>query len=803
MRRTIAVMFTDVAGFTSFMEQNEKDAIAMLEEINTSITALLDSHSGSLVKEMGDGTLSYFLKGRSAINCARKIQKSLSDRNFQLRIGIHWGSVMLRDNDILGDTVNVASRLEKMAPPGGICVSSELLQNLGAGRKPDTFPLGLQKLKGLGRLINLFHVKGSFREPLPISAKTGGKPENIVTPSKREAVPSIAVMPLQNLGSSEDDFYAFGITSDLVSTLAAAGGIAVTPLTDLMKLMKSHSSSREIADKLKVRFILKGSLWKKDELFQLSIELHDLKEKKLIWVDNWAENWLELSSIKAKLSDGLLKVLGANPALSAAISDDSSAESRAYEMYLQASDSFYNRKCLEDIDKAKELLDKALLLQPDLVNAELLHGVICTYTGDLQKAMLKLTHAYEMALENGERAGCIQTLNSIGITQGRLSEFKKAKASFLRAMMLARTVGDLTSEAKALSNIGLMECNMGNYASALEHMEKSLDVPGVDSMGFLKANTLCNIGLTHWFMGENASALDFYRKSLSIYENLKDFSGQASLNMNIGIVTRKMGLFQDSLAYTEKALELNQLIGDRMGQSRTLVGIGNIHKYTGFYEKALACYAEAMEVAGEVGDRLNSSIIKTNIGVIHEANKDFEKALYYYNDALAISKEISDREGEGEILALMGNTLRLKGEVNKADELLRASIQVFNEIGAEARTVQPRGALAALLLHSSGSDGEIEFFQQIKIIEQYITPGMNDITEILFSISNLYSEYSELHSKEEKSLAKSIVFLGDAFDSVMREADNIHDLILRESFLSIDLHRDILEAYNLQRQKEQ
>lgn len=74
---------------------------------------------------------------------------------------------------------------------------------------------------------------------------------------------------------------------------------------------------------------------------------------------------------------------------------------------------------------------------------------------------------------------------------------------------------------------------------------------------------------------------------------------------------------------------------------------------------------------------------------------------------------------------------------------------------------------------------------------------MNDITEVLFSLSNLYSEYSELHSKEEKTLSKSTIFLGDAFDSVMREADNIHDLNLRESFLSIELHRDILEAYNL------
>ncbi len=802
MRRTIAVMFTDVAGFTTFMEQNEKDAIAMLEEINRSITTLLDSHSGSLVKEMGDGTLSYFLKGRSAINCARKIQKSLSEHNFQLRIGIHWGSVMLQGNDILGDTVNVASRLEKMAPPGGICISSELLQNLGTGRKPDTFPLGLQKLKGLGRLINLFHVKGSRGEPLPISLKKEGQDENIPEFSLSESVPSIAVMPLENLGSSEDDFYAYGITSDLVSTLAAAGGIAVTPLTDLMKLMKNQSSNSEIADKLKTRFILKGSLWKKDDLFQLSIELHDLKKDKLIWADNWVDNWLELSSIKTKLSDGLLKALGVRPVTNDTVSDDSSTESRAYEMYLNASDLFYNRKCLEDIDKAKELLDKSLGLQPDLSRAALLHGVICTYTGDLQEAMLKLSHAYEMAMDSGERAGVIHALNYIGITQGRLSEFKKAKATFLRAMMLARTVGDLSSEAKALSNIGLMECNMGNYASALEHMEKSLEVPGVDSMGFLKPNTLCNIGLTHWFMGENSSALDFYKKSLSVYEAFKDFNGQASLNMNIGIVTRKMGLFQDSIAHTEKALELNLLTGDKMGQSRTLVGIGNVHKYTGFYEKSLACYAEAMEVADEIGDRLNSSIIKSNIGVIHTANKNYDEALYYYEDALAISTEINDREGEGEILFLIGNTLRLKADTEKADEQLRASIQVFNEIGAEARTVQPRTAVAVLLLKSSDPESETEFLEQIKIVEQYITPGMNDITETLFSLSNIYSEYSDLHCKEKKAAAKSRIYLRDAFDSLMREAGNIHDLKLRNSFLAIDLHRDITEAYNSPKRKE-
>ena len=141
-RETLAVMFTDVVGFTSLMEQSEARALDVLGTIRSVQTPLLEEHSGTLIKEMGDGTLSTFPSPSLAVRCAREIQQRLRDFGFRVRIGVHWGEIILKGDDVLGDPVNVASRVQALAPPGGICVSGELLRNYGPGRRPGTHPRG-------------------------------------------------------------------------------------------------------------------------------------------------------------------------------------------------------------------------------------------------------------------------------------------------------------------------------------------------------------------------------------------------------------------------------------------------------------------------------------------------------------------------------------------------------------------------------------------------------------------------------------------------------------------------------------
>ena len=789
-RKNLAVMFTDITGFTGHMEKNEAEALEMISQIRENLIPLLESHSGTLVKEMGDGTLSVFESSRDAVRCSRALQRKLYGKAFSLRIGIHRGSVCIRPGDVLGDTVNVASRLEKMAPPGGICISGELLNHMGGGRKPAVQSLGLQQLKGLGRLIDLYTLKGTAKHPLPCFRETTEKSEDLI--SLAGEVPSVAVMPLSNLGRPGDEFYARGISADIVSQLAAAGGIAIAPLNDVIKLRKVVSSGADIASRLSVRFFVIGSLLRSGKHFQLSVELHDTRRRKLIWTDSWTDDWFELPSIKVKVADSLLKVLGVHRAFPV----NEQGGSDEYELYLKAGEIFRKRKSIEDVEKARELLEKALKADPELVNARILLGSSYTETGDYDRAEKELKIAYETAQFKGDRAGHIDALNWIGVNQSKKSNFLGAKHTCIRTLMLSKTLGDLSGEARALSNIGLMECNLGEYDNALEHFQRALEVPGVSSMGILKANTLCNIGLTHWSMGDNESAAGYYKKALELFRKLDSTDGQATMMMNLGIVNRSMGRFQSSIEYAEKALELHTEIGDREGQCRSIIGIGNTQRFTGKNDEALKCYEKALEIASDIGDRMTCGIAETNMGDIMADRGDYLRATELYREALVICEEIGDKEGEGENLGYLGISLKKLGKTVEAVDLLRRSISILEDINAMARTALLRVILAdALLTLDPNGENLKEALEQAKMAEQIINPGMNDLIKTSLTLSDLYKKLSDIPSagSSKKLKRKSREFLSKACDSLLRTADSINDEELKASFLGIRLHKRIID----------
>ena len=782
-------MFTDIVGFTGHMEKDEAGALKMISLIREELLPLLEVHHGTLIKEMGDGTLSVFRDSRAAVNCSRALQKSLYGKDFRLRIGIHRGIVHLSPGDVLGDTVNVASRLEKMAPPGGICISGEVLESMGRGRRPGVNSLGLQQLKGLGRLIDLYTVRGSSVKPLPCRRKTADKTESIIRLSGD--VPSVAVMPLENLGFTGDEFYANGITSDMISQLTSAGGIAVAPLNDVVKLKRVVSSGNDIASRLNVRFLVTGTLCRKEKKFQLSVELHDLQRSKLVWKDTWTDDWFELPSIKAKVADSLLKVFG----IQRHLPFNNQEGSQAYELYLQAADLFRKRTSFQDVETARKLLGEALSKDPEMVSARLLLGKSFSETGDLTKAKEEFDKAYEIAQYRGDRAGHLNALISMGTNQWRQSDFKGAKRTLQRTLMLARAMNEFLIEAKALSNMGLMECNLGEYDIALEHFQRALKVPGVSSMGNLKANTLCNLGLTHWSMGDNETAYEYYLKASRLYETLESIDGQATMMMNLGIVTRNMGHFQASMEYTRKALDLHVMIGDRQGQCRSMIGIGNAHRFTGNMEEALKSYRAALDIAGEIGDRMTSGIARTNIADILSDRGEYIQAEKLYLEALKICEEIGDREGEGENLTQLGLVQGYMGNPGEAAALHRRSISVFEHIGAPARSVMSRINLANAILDMNPTANDLqEAMTQTRKAEELVFTGMNDLVLTYLALSDLYGRFSLIPAagSAKRLEGKSRTFMKEAYKSLMRIADTIEGHDLRESFLGIMKHRRVI-----------
>ena len=155
-RKLAAIMFTDIAGYTAQMSKDEAVAISLLNKKESILKPLILEHNGTYVKNTGDGSLSHFNSAVDAATCAKRLQESIyDDKDLNVRVGVHIGDIVFKDGDVFGGGVNVASRLESIAPAGGVCVSKSVYEELSNQDGFDGVELGLQSLKGVGRVIEV------------------------------------------------------------------------------------------------------------------------------------------------------------------------------------------------------------------------------------------------------------------------------------------------------------------------------------------------------------------------------------------------------------------------------------------------------------------------------------------------------------------------------------------------------------------------------------------------------------------------------------------------------------------------
>jgi class 3 adenylate cyclase/TolB-like protein len=410
-RKQAAIMFTDIVGFTKAMSRDEDAAFRMVQEKRSIITPLISINKGVFVKEMGDGTLSYFDSTHDAATCAIKLQQTISqNHDMDVRVGINSGVILMDANDVFGDVVNVAARLESIAPIGGVCVSKEVFDELLDRTGYEGTNLGLQQLKNVGRLVEVYALK----------AENLGHPDlekyekSQVQAHSGEDIPSLAVLPFKNKGKDEDEFYAYGICADLISDLSSAGKLRVISMNDIENLDLKQLSSSEIAEKLNARYLISGQLWKHGEMFQLSVEVYDSKTAAVLWSDRWQESWAELISVKGKLADGILKIADINPEENSGISETITSNAEAYELYLKGKHLFERRKDTVDTESARKFLVKAIDLDPNFVRAKIILGTSFEDEGLFEKALELYEEAHQNAVSADDQSGKILSSIFIG-----------------------------------------------------------------------------------------------------------------------------------------------------------------------------------------------------------------------------------------------------------------------------------------------------------------------------------------------------------------------------------------------------
>jgi class 3 adenylate cyclase/tetratricopeptide (TPR) repeat protein len=591
-RKLAAIMFTDIAGYTEQMAKDEAVAISLLNKKESVLKPLIAKHNGTYVKSTGDGSLSHFNSAVDAAMCAKRLQESIyDDKDLNVRVGVHLGDTIFEKGDIRGDGVNIAARLESMAVEGGVFVSKEVHDQLANQKEFEGVSLGLQSMKGVGRLIEVFGLKGDkLSEPNPDEYQN----ERINKHSDDE-VPSIAIIPFENKGADEDVFYAYGISVDLISDVSSAGLIRVASKKQIEDA--GDLPQDELAKILDVRYMANGELWRIDNMFQLSVELYDTKGKKVVWSDRWQEKWDNLPSIKSNLSDGLLKTLDTTSKVERKVE---TTNTEAYEFYLKAKHKYEKRENTDDTDIARGLLKKAIELDDNLILAKILLGISYIEMGDYDEAMEIYTSALKQAEELGDKRGMGMSLHNIGIVHDYKGDYEKALDYYTRSLAICEELGDKRG------------------------------------MGY----GLINIGVKHHYKGDYEKALDYYSRSLAILEEIGDKLGMGYSLGNIGSVHRNKGDYEKALDYYTRSLAIKKEIGDKRGIGYSLVGIGSVHRNKGDYEKALDYYTRSLAIKKEIGDKRGMGESLNNIGSVHHDKGDYEKAAESLEKSLSIKKEV-------------------------------------------------------------------------------------------------------------------------------------------------------------------
>ena len=309
-RRLAVIAFTDIAGFTEKMAEDEDVAFELVAHQRRLFRPIVENYRGTWLKEMGDGLLLTFESARTCVDCCIELQHASQPvPDLNVRISIHLGEIIQVSNDVYGDDVNVASRIEKYSPVGGIAISENVQASLARSTAYETTLIGAPILKGVGRDIRIYAIT-SHNLPGPPAVATETSSEK--TPSMDHAItpakPSLLVIPFVNISRRpEDEVICDGLTDALISQLSRIENIRPVSRTSAMLYKNVDKSVREIGAELDLEFLVEGSVLIVGEHIQISTSLIHVAEDEQIWSEIYEHSFENILQIFKDVSKSVVR----------------------------------------------------------------------------------------------------------------------------------------------------------------------------------------------------------------------------------------------------------------------------------------------------------------------------------------------------------------------------------------------------------------------------------------------------------------------------------------------------------------
>jgi TolB-like protein/class 3 adenylate cyclase len=373
-RRLTAILAADVAGYSRLIGADEEGTLAQLKAFRkTLVDPTIAKHRGRIVKTTGDGMLVEFASAVDAARCAVEVQRGMADENTEIpqakriefRIGIHLGDIIIDDNDIFGDGVNIAARLESIAVPGGISISRAVHDQVRDRINVCFDDKGEIALKNIARPVQVFAISGAKESKTTVSPES--KPA-LALPDK----PSIAVLPFTNMsGDPEQDYFADGMVEDIITALSRFKALFVIARNSSFTYKGRAVDVKQVGRELGVRYVLEGSVRKAANRVRITGQLVDAATGAHLWAERFDGGLGDVFDLQDQVTENVVGAIA--PAVEKAEIERAKRKPTesldAYALYLRGLASYYQFGSRQANDEALRLFNSAIELDVDFASA--------------------------------------------------------------------------------------------------------------------------------------------------------------------------------------------------------------------------------------------------------------------------------------------------------------------------------------------------------------------------------------------------------------------------------------------------
>src|SRR6266496_3307761 len=433
-RRLTAILAADVVGYSRLITIDEAGTLAALKSLRKNLVdPKISEHNGRIFKLTGDGILIEFPSVVSAVACAVDIQSAMRTRNatetasrIEFRIGVNLGDIIVEEGDIFGDGVNLAARLESIAPVGGIAVSQSVRDHVGKRLDLAFEDMGERRLKNIEAPIRVYSI--SVARPSSDGAASAGQER-----------PSIAVLPFVNMsGDPEQEYFSDGITEDIITDLSKVSGLFVVARNTVFTYKGKTVEVPEVAKRLGVNFILEGSVRKAGSRVRVTGQLIHGKDGGHVWADRYDRDLTDIFAIQDEITHAIVEQLKVKllPQEKKSIGQMPTANVEAYTYYLRGRD-FFHRHSKRYFELARRMFLKAVELDPRYARAyagiaDCDSFLFLWYREDIAIDSILDTSAKALALDDK----LAEAHGSRGLALSLLRDYEQATAEFEQAIAL-------------------------------------------------------------------------------------------------------------------------------------------------------------------------------------------------------------------------------------------------------------------------------------------------------------------------------------------------------------------------------